>query len=162
MSEITRVADQLARAFDGPAWHGPSLNEILAGVTASAALARPIPGCHSIWELVLHIASWEDTVARRLRGEQIEDPVEGNFPQQPPNAEATEQAWAALRDKANERHAMLVEQVKSLTEDNYFLMVTGDEGRSYRAWFMIHGAVSHVLYHAGQIMLLKKAIEAKP
>ena len=31
MSEATRIADQLRRAFDGDAWHGDSLFEILRG-----------------------------------------------------------------------------------------------------------------------------------
>ncbi|HEU5170363.1 MAG TPA: hypothetical protein VFU46_07490 [Gemmatimonadales bacterium] len=29
-------------------------------------LARPIPGAHTIWELVLHVTGWRREVARRL------------------------------------------------------------------------------------------------
>jgi len=42
MSEATRIADQLSRAFAGDAWHGDSLFEILKDVTAAQAAARPI------------------------------------------------------------------------------------------------------------------------
>jgi hypothetical protein len=30
-------------------------------------------------------------------------------------------------------------------------------GKDYDIYFMLHGAVQHALYHAGQIALLKKA-----
>ena len=34
MSETARLADQIRRAFDGAAWHGDSVLEILNGVDA--------------------------------------------------------------------------------------------------------------------------------
>ncbi len=42
MSETKRIKDQLSRAFDGEAWHGPSVFEVLAGVTAEQAAAHPV------------------------------------------------------------------------------------------------------------------------
>ena len=41
-SETARLADQIRRAFQGDAWHGDSIKELLAGVTAATAAARPI------------------------------------------------------------------------------------------------------------------------
>ena len=55
MKESERIAEQLRRAWEGEAWHGPPLKEILAGVTAQQAAARPVGGAHAIWEIVLHI-----------------------------------------------------------------------------------------------------------
>ena len=52
--EMMRLEEQLRRALDGEAWHGPSVLEVLAGVSAEQASSHPIPGSHSIWELVLH------------------------------------------------------------------------------------------------------------
>jgi uncharacterized damage-inducible protein DinB len=54
MSEMDRIRDQFRRAFEGEAWHGPSVLALLDGVTAQQAAAHPIPGAHSIWELTLH------------------------------------------------------------------------------------------------------------
>ena len=34
MSETKRILDQLKRAYEGEAWHGPSLRDILADVFA--------------------------------------------------------------------------------------------------------------------------------
>src|SRR5260370_3027867 len=67
-SEASRISDQLRRAFGGDAWHGDSVFEILMGVTAAQAAARPINNAHSIWELVLHIAAWERAVLRLVAG----------------------------------------------------------------------------------------------
>jgi hypothetical protein len=58
-SEAGRIADQLRRAFDGSAWHGPALLELLEDVDAATAAAKPLAHVHSIWELVLHIAVWD-------------------------------------------------------------------------------------------------------
>src|ERR1035438_6262552 len=58
-SEASRLADQLRRAFDGSAWHGPALLELLEDVDAATAAAKPLLKVHSIWELVLHIAVWD-------------------------------------------------------------------------------------------------------
>jgi len=66
MTDSDRIAQQLENAFDGGAWHGPTLLELLAGVDAQTAAAHPLPGAHSIWELVLHIAAWDDAVNRRI------------------------------------------------------------------------------------------------
>ena len=58
MPEVARILDQLHRAYEGPAWHGPALREILAGLTFETAAQRTIPDAHTIWELVLHITVW--------------------------------------------------------------------------------------------------------
>ncbi len=79
MSEATRVTDQLSRAFDGEAWHGESLFQILNGVTAAQAAARPITSAHTIWELVLHIAAWDNAALRRLGGATVELPDAEKF-----------------------------------------------------------------------------------
>src|SRR6266446_1439447 len=72
MSETARLADQIRRAFEGDAWHGDSIKELLTGVTAETAAAKPIKDAHSIWELALHIAAWDDAVLRRIGGAAVE------------------------------------------------------------------------------------------
>ena len=66
MIEIERILDQLKRAFEGSAWHGPSVHEALEGITAEQAHPRTLQNAHSIWELAHHIAVWENAVRRRL------------------------------------------------------------------------------------------------
>ena len=60
MSEITRIVEELNKIHQGDAWHGLSLHEALAGLTAEQAAARLLANAHTIWELVSHIAAWEN------------------------------------------------------------------------------------------------------
>lgn len=69
-SEPALIADQLRRAFEGDAWHGPALLELLQDVDSTTAAAKPLRNVHSIWELVLHIAVWDGAASRRLAGEK--------------------------------------------------------------------------------------------
>src|SRR5437762_13216457 len=78
-SEAARIAELLQRAFDGSAWHGPAVLELLEDVDAATAAARPLPRVHSIWELVLHIAVWDDAAVRRLGGKKWQPTGLANF-----------------------------------------------------------------------------------
>jgi uncharacterized damage-inducible protein DinB len=150
MSDLEFIADQLDRAFDGEAWHGPALMEILDGIDAQAAGAHPIPQAHSIWELVLHLTTWERVIARRISGEAHEPSDEENFPsvQQP-----TEQAWHAAIKTLRATHSDLIQLVSSIKESRLNEPV---QGKDYDLRFMLTGAVQHAAYHGGQIALLKK------
>jgi hypothetical protein len=74
MTEIDRILDQLKRAFEGGAWHWTIGERSFARCDCEQAHARPLGNAHSIWELVQHIAVWEDVGRRRLEG----DPAEGS------------------------------------------------------------------------------------
>jgi len=153
MSEAARIADQLRRAFGGEAWHGDSLFEILEGVTASQAAGRPIERAHTIWELVLHIAAWDDAVLRRLGGVAVELSDAENFPSV---TDASEAAWRKALAQVRRVHEELVAAVASLPDSRLDDIVPGKEGAHYTFYYMLHGVVQHELYHAGQIALLKK------
>ena len=151
MNEIERIIDQIRRAYDGDAWHGPPLRAILASVSAETAAARPIRGAHSIREIVRHITFWYDGVRRRLGGEIVEaDEIE----QWPEAADAGEGAWQGELDDLERAHAALVEAAGKLGDDDLERHVPG---KPYNAYVLLHGLVQHNLYHAGQVALLKKA-----
>lgn len=80
MSEVEKIKDLLRRAYDGDAWYGPSLRDSLQGVTSEKAMARPIPGAHSIWEIVLHVTAWLGAVRDRLERGVVTLPTEGDWP----------------------------------------------------------------------------------
>ena len=152
-SEAARIADQLRRAFAGDAWHGDSVFEILEGVTAAQASARPIKNAHSISELVLHIAAWDNAVLRRLGGVAVELSDAQNFPTV---TDASETAWRKAVAEVRRVHDELVEAVSVLPGSRLDEKVPGKEGAHYTFYYMLHGVVQHELYHAGQIALLKK------
>ena len=67
-SPRTELLSMIDEAFDGRAWHGPTLRRAVAGVTPAQAAWRPAPGRHSIREVVLHAAYWKHEVRRRITG----------------------------------------------------------------------------------------------
>jgi uncharacterized damage-inducible protein DinB len=155
-SEAMRTADQLRRAFDGCAWHGPGLMEILEDVDAAMAVAKPLAKVHSIWELVLHVAVWDQSGLRRLKGEKFQPTGTANFP---PVSTSTEVAWRATLAQVRRTHDALVKAVAALPESRLRDRVPG---KRYDFYHMLHGIAQHELYHAGQIAILKKAGRATP
>jgi uncharacterized damage-inducible protein DinB len=148
--EASRIADQLRRAFDGSAWHGPSLLELLSGVDAATAAAKPLANVHSIWELVLHIAAWDRSAIVRLGGEVSQPTGDLNFP---PVGTVTRSAWLEAVSEAKRTHSELVKVVGKLSDAQ---LRERCPGKRYDYYHLLHGVVQHELYHAGQIALLKK------
>ena len=152
MNEIDRIVDQLRRAFEGNAWSGPSVLEVLAGVAPGEAISKPIPRAHSIWENVLHIGTDHDVVRRRLLGELI---VELTPDQDwPPAPEPTPDAWTQGVEQLKQTHQRLLDTVATLAPERLDEMVPS---KGYSVYVMLHGVAQHALYHAGQIAILKKA-----
>jgi uncharacterized damage-inducible protein DinB len=150
-SECSLIAEQLRRAFEGDAWHGPALLELLEDVDAATAAAKPLPAVHSIWELVLHIAAWDGAACRRLAGEKIQLTGTANFPVVP---KPTGAAWRKAVAQAKRTHGALVRTVTALPESRLRDRVPG---KKYDFYHLLHGVAQHELYHAGQIAILKKA-----
>ena len=153
-TECNRIAYQLASTINGEAWYGDSVREILNGVTAEQALEHPIPNAHSIWELVLHIAAWDDAVRRRTAGQTVNLSDKENFP---PILDKSESAWRTAMDHLKKTHDQLVEAVSRFADDRLQEQVPGKREPYYNYFYMFSGIVQHELYHAGQIVMLKKA-----
>ena len=146
-----RIAEQHRRAYHGEAWHGPSVFELLEGVSAAKASARPIAKGHTIWELVLHLTSWETIVRSRLVGAPIEATAALDWPEPP--ATAGKKAWDAARAALHEASEATNVALARMTEEKLLGVRPGTTG-TYED--LAHGQVQHALYHAGQIALLKK------
>jgi len=158
MSETARLADQIRRAFEGDAWHGDSIKELLAGVTAATAAARPIKNAHSIWELVLHIAAWDDAVLRRIGGAAVELTKQQDFP---PVKDTSPAAWRRTLSHLEKTHNDLIRAVAAFPDSRLQDQVPGKTEEYYDFYYMFSGIVQHELYHAGQIALLKKALHPR-
>jgi uncharacterized damage-inducible protein DinB len=151
--ECLRIADQLRRAFQGQAWHGLSLRELLADVTAEHAEAHPLASAHSIWELVLHITVWTQAAFQATNGTPMPKIV-GTAEDWALVSDSSDQAWSKAAKgmfETGERLASAMEQFHDAR------LVETVPGRKYDFYYLFHGIVQHCLYHAGQIALLKKA-----
>jgi uncharacterized damage-inducible protein DinB len=151
MSELARIGDQARKMFDGGAWHGPSVLEVLADVGADTAASHPIAGAHSIWELVLHLVAVQDVLLRRVRGEAAGLKTEDFWLAVPP---VSESAWAEAVERLKRQEAELRQAIAAFPEGRLDQPLTAGGSSAYNNF---HGYVQHNAYHAGQIALLKKA-----
>ncbi len=152
LKETARINDLLRRAFEGGAFHGDSVDEILSDVTVEIASAKPLHGIHSIWEIVLHMSVWVDTVRKRLTSATLVMPTAEE------NWRAVEhvssEAWERTKAELDDHYRLLMRAISEFPENKLTMQVPE---REYDFYTMLHGIVEHSLYHAGQIALLKKA-----
>lgn len=74
------IVDQLHRSLEGDSWQGASIREVLEGVTVIEAAAHPVPGAHSMWELLYHVTAWVRAVHSRVLGRVSELEGEADWP----------------------------------------------------------------------------------
>ena len=152
--EVRRITQQFKAAYTGGAWHGPAVKQALTGISAVQAAARPVKDAHSIWEIVLHVAGWQKVVARRAKGEKIRQPDEGDWPEVGVVNSAN---WKKTLQNLDKSYRNLHKTISGLSDADLTKTVRGI--KNYR-YIILHGVIQHNLYHAGQIMLLKKALGA--
>jgi len=157
MSEIERIVDQLEREHSGDPWHGSPLKQILKGISAEQAAARPLKGAHSIWELVLHVTAWKNETRRRLGGAPAGEPAEGDWPTVGVISTAR---WREAVKRLERAHDELIAAIRTLPEEKLFEPTRDPRNREMGAgvshYVLLHGIVQHDVYHSGQIALLKK------
>ena len=154
-TEVRRLEEQLRRALEGEAWHGPSILESLADVSAAQAASRPVAGAHSIWELVLHIGSDYDLVLRRLAGDGRPLTAAEDWPACPA---PTEENWQRTLQELRGRNKLLRQAIRDFPDERLDDPLVPEV--PYTAYTQFSGVTQHNLYHAGQIALLKRVVTA--
>jgi uncharacterized damage-inducible protein DinB len=157
MTAVERIVKQLRASFEGKAWHGPSLMELLKDVDATTAASRPIRGAHSIWALSLHLATTQAIMLRRIRGEEAglnDTEFWENMPA------PTSDKWRALLDRLIRQENELEAAVAAFPADRLDEPLI--KGKRTSAYESFHGMIQHNTYHAGQIALLMKAAGKAP
>ncbi len=148
---IARMHKLHKEAFEGGAWHGPALLELVQDIHVDHAAAKPITHAHSIWEIVLHVTAWQEAVLKRLNGQAVDLNGDEDWP---PVTDNSESAWEAAIESLNAGHQKLAQKIATLTDADLEQKVPGRDHTVYKT---VHGLIQHNLYHAGQIAILKKS-----
>ncbi len=147
-TETARIAEQLRRVYEGPSWLGPPLKQLINDINEEQARKRSLASAHTIWELILHIATWLRISRERLWATHTRDaePSE-DWP-------AMSNSWqSALSSLESEIYA-LVEAILDFSDERLPESAPAREPQSF--YILLHGVIQHCAYHAGQISLLKK------
>lgn len=158
MTEVSRIVDELRRAYDGDPWHGPNLTCLIDGIAADVAAAHPIPGAHSILEIVLHIAAWMGEARERLIGAPPGQPAEGDWPD---HGDTGEVGWKLAKSKLAAAHEALLRALDTTPEDQLWQVVGSQvrdraDGTGTSYYVLLHGVVQHNVYHSAQIGALRR------
>jgi uncharacterized damage-inducible protein DinB len=163
MSESDRLAELVERVVEGDAWHGSSVATLLADLTPQQAAAFAVPGAHSIWELVLHMTGWADEVRARLAGAAAGEPASGDWPTAPA---PTDESWARSVEALLASHRALAAAIRAAGDQALAVPVVDHRDRAagtgLSKYLTLHGLVHHTVYHAGQVALLRQAVNRRP
>jgi uncharacterized damage-inducible protein DinB len=145
MNETKQIADSYRAATIKGAWYGPALAELLAGISPELATTSPVPGAHTVSELLQHLLLWNE----RVRNTSESNPM----PRWEAEKEWSEPAipWNELVSRWNQSRDLLEEKIRSFPIEDLGKQVPG---RSYPYETMLHGIVQHAIYHSGQIAMV--------
>ena len=152
MSERQRILNLVDRAYKAHSWPGAALLEAIEGVTPALAAKHPVRGAHSIWELVEHVASWNEIVAERLEGTTPVVTPARNFPRV---TKTTPAAWKASLGRLARAQAQLRRAVAAFP----VAKLGRRRPKTSHAWYvLIHGQIQHTIYHTGQIAMMRRGL----
>ena len=150
-----KTTEQIAGAYRAAtvkaAWYGPSLAELLEKTTTEEAVTAPVAKAHSISRLLQHLLFWNELIRSASEATPI--------PKWEPEKEWAEpaMAWSELVPRWNRSRDGLEERIRNFPLEDLGKQVPG---RTYVYEVLYRGSVEHVIYHAGQIAILKKAHDA--
>jgi uncharacterized damage-inducible protein DinB len=154
MSLSLQVAKHFREVFTGENWTCVNLKDTLEGVTWQQAITK-VHSFNTIAALVYHMTYYVDRAMKVLQGGELATKDEDSFSHPSINSE---QDWETMRQKvwANvEAFATLAEQ---MPDERFFEVFTNEKyGNYYRN---ITGITEHTYYHLGQIVLIKKILQA--
>lgn len=160
MCETERLAGLVTAVVEGDPWHGASVMTLISGLSARDAAVRVVPGVHSVWEIVAHMTGWAREVHARLNGQPAGAPASGDWPA--PDS-ATPAAWRAAVAALVASHRDLAEAIRTVADESLDAPVVDERDRAagtgLSRYLTVHGLVHHTAYHAGQIALLRRALD---
>jgi DinB superfamily len=149
MARTQQIADAYRAATVKDAWYGPSLAELLAQTSPLLATTPPLPGAHSIAQLLQHLLLWNE----RVRNTSDSTPLPA-WQAEKEWAEPTI-PWNDLVARWNQSRDLMEERLRNFPVEDLSKQVPG---RSYPYETMLEGIVQHTLWHVGQIAMISSLL----
>ena len=145
---------QLNVIYDGDPWIDESFQKKLIDLSEEEAFRQPMPGVHSVAEVLSHVIEWRRELIDRMRSGRPPIPIfeqENNWYS---NEWLGKKGWNHLVEEFEESQDQLMDLWKSLP-DSFLSQKYNDE---YPYQYLVEGIVHHDLYHLGQIGLIIKMV----
>jgi len=122
------------------------LKDALEGITAEQAAWRPAADAMGIWDIVLHVATWNDNIVERIETGQNARPKEGAWPAKPETPD--EANWEAAKAKLQTSIDALRRLMETVPIDKIRSSPYGIPDLVCR--------FNHMGYHIGQIVKIRE------
>jgi len=140
----------LQNTYDGSAWHGASVMEVINKISARQAFHES-EHIHRICELVQHMITWRVFACKRLEGDDQFEVSQNEDWKDFSTADSS--IWESVKKDLGESQEKLINALEQANDD---LLTELVEGKAYDYYTMIHGVIQHDLYHLGEIALLSR------
>lgn len=154
--KISGIAEQLRCLQKGGNWLEENFNKKLQSLDTDDAFRQPIPGVHSVAEIVWHCIYWHRVNIQRMTGNPgFRDATidEQNFL---PLGKLREVGWLPLLDDLDKSFSDLQAVIQD--RDDSFLDREYEPGKCFS--FILYGTIEHDAYHLGQIGLVLKILNS--
>ncbi len=152
MTRTQQIADAYRAATVKDAWYGPSLAELLAQTSPQLATMPPIPGAHSISQLLQHLLLWNERVRNTSDTTRLPPWQAEKEWAEPPIP------WNDLVARWNQSRDLLEARLRNFPVEDLSKEVPG---RGYPYETMLDGIVQHTIWHAGQIAMISSILRSR-
>ena len=147
------IAEHVLQVSKGDNWTEVNLHDTLKDVNYKDAGTQTQISVNTIASLVHHLAYWNRIMVQRIAGIKIEIPVVNGFDVP---VLAGDHEWQALLNDYQSSAQELALAIKGIDMKRLEQPILPGYSSVYKN---IQGAVEHIHYHLGQIVMLKKAIK---
>jgi len=155
--QVKSFIRQVMQVYEGGSWQGESLLNKLDKVNDQLAFVNPLPGVHSVGELVWHIVFWRNAIIRRLKGEAAADATIESEDNWRSISKLQEMGWKNILKALDDSQKDLIALLETKNDND--LQKEFKDGEDYA--YLVEGAIHHDIYHLGQIGLVLKMIREK-
>lgn len=153
--EIQSIIRNLENTLDGSPWYGRPVYALLREIEPAVVYRQPVPGAHSLMDLLYHMLTWAEFTLKRLEKDEVKDLAafeKLDWRQIDPAIHNWDDALSAFIAAHQQIVAILQ------TKDDAFLKEIVDY-RDYNFRFLLNGLIQHNIYHIGQVAYLKKLLD---
>lgn len=158
---ITNIIRQLREVQSGKIWIGTNFDKKLQSISEEEAFRRPVPGLHSVAEIISHLTTWrKETILKIRTGKgSISDSDESNWLS---NEKLREKGWKKIHIEYQNSLDEITELLESKEDDflQYEYYDTDFKG-NYPYLFVIEGMLHHDIYHLGQLGIIIRFLDKK-